>query len=108
MSPQMGKSSTSPVSSILEEAAADSRKSSQMNGSAEEEDIYVKPVSLSCTPPSPRINEALKPKSKSETESRAPMNEASPSPERPSWFTFRKSKKGIPGNLVNINLFTGN
>ena len=79
-----------------------------MNDTAEEEDIYVKPVSRSCTPPSPRIIEALKPKSKSKTKSRAPKNEASSSPARPSLPTFKKSKKGILGNPVNINLFSGN
>ena len=107
-SSQMYKSSASPVSPILEEVAADSRESSRMNGTAEEEDIYVKPVSRSCTPPSPRIIEALKPKSKSKTKSRAPKNEASSSPARPSLPTFKKSKKGILGNPVNINLFSGN
>ena len=54
-SSQMDRSSTSPVSPILEEVAADSRESSRTNDTAEEEDIYVKPVSRSCTPPSPRI-----------------------------------------------------
>ena len=101
-------SSASPVSPILEEVAADSLESSRMNGTAEEEDIYVKPVSRSCTSPSPRIIEAHKPKSKSKTKSRAPMDESSPSPARPCLLTFRKSKKGILGNPVNINLFKGN
>ena len=40
--------------------------------------------------------------------SRAPKNEASSSPARPSLPTFKKSKKGILGNPVNINLFSGN
>ena len=103
---QMYESSASPVSPILEEVAADSRESSRMNDTAEEEDTYVKPVSRSCSPPSPRIFEALKPKSK--TKSRAPKNEASSSAARPSLPTFKKSKKGILGNPVNINLFSGN
>ena len=105
-SSQMDRSSTSPVFLFLEQVVADDRKPSQRNGtvSFDLEDIYVKPVSHSCTLPSPNIIEALKRNSKSP----APTNEVSSSLAGPSLLTFKKLKKGILGNFVNRNLITGN